>query len=82
MPKSLAARRFAEAFEPSVLRNSRTCSLADHCMYCSEKSASVTPALMYRFSMSAVVAKIEHTPRRPWLLTGDCSRTSSKNCRG
>ena len=36
---------------------------------------------MYRCSIRPIVAKIEHTPRLPWLRIGDCVITRSY-CRG
>ena len=39
-------------------------------------------ALRYRCSIRAVVEKIEQTPRRPWLRTGDCVAIKSRRSGG
>ena len=70
VPKSTTASRLDGPLEPSVKAKSPTSRLTDHCRNCSEKSGSAMPARMYRFSTCAVVAKMLHTPRLPWLLTG------------
>ena len=77
MPKRLIACRLTEALLPLVCPNAPTSNFVDHCRYCSEKSGLSAPATMYRCSIRAVVEKIEHVPRRPWLRTGDCKSRSS-----